>query len=63
MSGHGSAGSLGVTTPTQTADEKRWLNEDKATLQNLADTYGISAERVRQIEKNAMNKLKTALAE
>ena len=43
--------------------QKRWLNEDKATLQNLADTYGISAERVRQIEKNAMNKLKTALAE
>jgi RNA polymerase sigma-32 factor len=33
------------------------------TLQDLADTYGISAERVRQIEKNAMNKLKTALAE
>ncbi len=43
--------------------QKRWLNEDKVTLQNLADTYGISAERVRQIEKNAMNKLKTALAE
>ena len=43
--------------------QKRWLNEDKVTLQNLADTYGISAERVRQIEKNAMSKLKTALAE
>ncbi len=43
--------------------QKRWLNEDKVTLQDLADTYGISAERVRQIEKNAMSKLKTALAE
>jgi RNA polymerase sigma-32 factor len=44
--------------------KKRWLNEDdKVTLQDLADTYGISAERVRQLEKNAMNKLKTALAD
>ena len=43
--------------------KKRWLNEDKVTLQNLADTYGISAERVRQLEKNAMNKLKSALAD
>jgi RNA polymerase sigma-32 factor len=43
--------------------KKRWLNEDKVTLQNLADTYGISAERVRQLEKNAMNKMKAALAE
>ena len=42
---------------------KRWLDEDKVTLQELADTYGISAERVRQLEKNAMNKLKLALAE
>jgi len=43
--------------------KKRWLNEDKVTLQDLADTYGISAERVRQLEKNAMNKLKGALAD
>ena len=43
--------------------KKRWLNEDKVTLQDLADTYGISAERVRQVEKNAMNKLKSALAD
>jgi RNA polymerase sigma-32 factor len=42
---------------------KRWLDEDKSTLQELADTYGISAERVRQLEKNAMNKLKSALAD
>lgn len=39
----------------------RWLNEKKATLQELADKYQISAERVRQLEKNAMNKLKNAM--
>ena len=36
----------------------RWLSDDKATLHELADKYGISAERVRQLEKNAMNKIK-----
>lgn len=39
----------------------RWLAEDKATLQELADKYQISAERVRQLEKNALSKLKTAM--
>jgi RNA polymerase sigma-32 factor len=38
--------------------QKRWLNEDKATLQELADHYQVSAERIRQIESNAMKKLK-----
>jgi RNA polymerase sigma-32 factor len=37
---------------------RRWLAEEKATLQELADEYGVSAERIRQIEKNAMKKLK-----
>lgn len=37
---------------------KRWLSDDKSTLQDLANKYEISAERVRQLEKNAMNKLK-----
>lgn len=37
---------------------QRWLAEKKATLHDLADTYQISAERVRQIEKAAMDKLK-----
>lgn len=36
----------------------RWLDEDKTTLQELAATYQVSAERIRQLEKNAMNKLK-----
>ncbi len=39
----------------------RWLAEEKATLQELADKYQVSAERIRQLEKNAMQKLKTAL--
>jgi RNA polymerase sigma-32 factor len=38
--------------------EKRWLSEDKVTLQELANKYNISAERIRQIENNAINKLK-----
>ncbi|MEX0963980.1 MAG: RNA polymerase sigma factor RpoH [Pseudohongiellaceae bacterium] len=40
----------------------RWLSENKATLHELADRYGISAERIRQLEKNAMNKIKAAMA-
>ena len=41
---------------------RRWLNEPKATLHELADVYGISAERIRQLENNAMRKLKGAIA-
>jgi RNA polymerase sigma-32 factor len=37
---------------------KRWLNEPKATLQELADQYQVSAERIRQLEKVALDKLK-----
>jgi RNA polymerase sigma-32 factor len=37
---------------------RRWLNEEKATLHELAAEYGVSAERIRQLEKNAMNKMK-----
>ena len=40
--------------------QQRWLNEDKATLHELADTYQISAERIRQIEQNAIKKLRVA---
>jgi RNA polymerase sigma-32 factor len=39
----------------------RWLGEDKVTLHALADKYGVSAERIRQIEKNAMNKIKATM--
>ncbi len=41
--------------------EARWLADDKATLQDLAARYSVSAERIRQLEKNAMQKLKSAL--
>ncbi|MGR5541552.1 sigma-70 family RNA polymerase sigma factor, partial [Vibrio campbellii] len=41
----------------------RWLDDQKATLQDLADNYGVSAERIRQLEKNAMKKLKLAVGE
>ncbi|MFC3094854.1 RNA polymerase sigma factor RpoH [Alteromonas sediminis] len=41
--------------------ETRWLADDKTTLQDLADKYNVSAERVRQIEKNAMKKLQAAM--
>nr|WP_136251482.1 RNA polymerase sigma factor RpoH [Ningiella ruwaisensis] len=41
--------------------ETRWLADDKLTLQDLADEYQVSAERVRQIEKNAMKKLQAAM--
>ncbi len=39
----------------------RWLDEDKSTLQELANKYQISAERVRQLEKNALSKLKNTM--
>ena len=40
---------------------RRWLDDDKATLQELADHYAVSAERIRQLEKNALKRLKDAL--
>ena len=42
--------------------QRRWLNESKETLHELADEYGVSAERIRQIEAAAMKKLRSALA-
>jgi RNA polymerase sigma-32 factor len=41
---------------------RRWLAEAKATLQELADEYGVSAERIRQVEAAAMKKLRSRLA-
>ena len=41
--------------------ERRWLVEDKATLHELAAEYGVSAERIRQLETNALKKLRTAM--
>jgi len=39
----------------------RWLDNEKLTLQELADRYQVSAERVRQLEKNALKKLQLAM--
>ncbi|MGZ4957632.1 MAG: RNA polymerase sigma factor RpoH [Methylomonas sp.] len=39
----------------------RWLMEEKATLHELAERYSVSAERIRQLEQNAMKKLKAAV--
>ncbi len=42
--------------------QARWLSDSKSTLQDLAKDYGVSAERIRQIEKSAMNKIKAQMA-
>jgi RNA polymerase sigma-32 factor len=41
--------------------QQRWLAETKLTLHELADKYGVSAERIRQLEANAIKKLRTAI--
>ncbi len=41
--------------------EQRWLADDKLTLHDLAAKYNVSAERIRQIETNAMKKLKASM--
>ncbi|MDH5513710.1 MAG: RNA polymerase sigma factor RpoH [Gammaproteobacteria bacterium] len=43
---------------SRTILEERWLSDGKTTLHDLADRYGVSAERIRQLEKNAINKLR-----
>ena len=42
--------------------ESRWLTDKKKTLHELADIYGVSAERIRQIENNAIRKMQNAMA-
>jgi len=41
---------------------RRWLDDEKPTLHELADEYGVSAERIRQIEKRAMEKMKSVIS-
>jgi len=43
--------------------QSRWMTDEKATLHELADEYGVSAERIRQIEANAIKKLRGLIAE
>lgn len=56
---------LGLAASMETLDdrsrtilERRWLSDEKSTLHELADEFDVSAERIRQIEKAAMKKLK-----
>jgi RNA polymerase sigma-32 factor len=42
--------------------ERRWMSDDKATLHELAGKYGVSAERIRQIESSALGKLRGLMA-
>jgi RNA polymerase sigma-32 factor len=42
--------------------ERRWMSDSKATLHELADQYGVSAERIRQIEAAALGKLRGLMA-
>ena len=42
--------------------QRRWMTDDKATLHELADKYGVSAERIRQIESSALGKLRGLMA-
>ncbi|MEE9320833.1 MAG: RNA polymerase sigma factor RpoH [Granulosicoccus sp.] len=48
---------------SRTILERRWLQDEKSTLHELAGEYGVSAERIRQIEKAAMKKIKNHLLE
>ncbi|RLP52620.1 MAG: RNA polymerase sigma factor RpoH [Ketobacter sp.] len=43
--------------------QQRWFDDEKSTLHELAAKYSVSAERIRQLEKNAMNKLKAHILE
>ncbi len=42
---------------------KRWLSEEKSTLHDLAEEFHVSAERIRQLEQNALKNLRQAVAE
>jgi len=53
----------GLDERSQTIIASRWLSESKTGLQELGNRYGISAERVRQIETQAMKKLRGTLAD
>jgi len=51
----------GLDDRAQAIVTRRWLTEPKSTLQELAEEFGVSAERIRQLEKNALKKLRGAL--
>jgi RNA polymerase sigma-32 factor len=47
---------------SRTILKRRWLDDEKSTLHELAAEYKVSAERIRQLEKNAMDKIRTAMS-
>lgn len=51
----------GLDERSKTILRERWLSEKKQTLHELAQQFGVSAERIRQIEKNAMKKMRLQL--
>jgi len=53
---------VGLDERSREIVQARWMREEKTTLQDLANRYGISAERVRQIEQQAMRTLRGALS-
>ena len=56
-------GLAGLDARSRDIIKRRWLDADsKLTLQELADEYGVSAERIRQIEANALKKMKALFA-
>jgi phosphoglucosamine mutase len=61
VSGRLSVALDGLDERSRAVIRSRWLGEEKKTLQELADDYGVSAERIRQIEAAAITKLRTAM--
>ncbi|MDZ7735006.1 MAG: RNA polymerase sigma factor RpoH [Gammaproteobacteria bacterium] len=59
---HLSAGLAELDARSRDIISRRWLADNKVTLQVLADEYGVSAERIRQLEQGAMKKLRSAIA-
>jgi len=51
----------GLDERSQDILQQRWLTEDKSTLHELAKKYSVSAERIRQLENNAIKKLQQAM--
>ena len=52
----------GLDARSQDIIKARWLDDNKATLHDLAAKYNVSAERIRQLETNALKKLKSAVS-
>lgn len=52
----------GLDSRSREIIQSRWISDSKPTLHDLADKYGVSAERIRQVESNAMRKLAVAMS-